>query len=59
MERIRDWLFPIAVALTWLGTTAHVLARLGEAHATVAAQQQRQEPATEQPASDTPALARR
>jgi hypothetical protein len=59
MNRIRDWLFPIAVALAWVVTTGHVLGRLGEVHATVAAQQQRQQPATEQPASDRAALARR
>ena len=58
MDRIREWLFPAAIAAAWVATTAHVLARLGETHATVAAQQQRLEPASEQPAR-APALAKR
>jgi len=57
MERIRSWLFPVALVLGWLAASAHVLARLGELHSTLAAQQQPAE--VEQPVSDAQPLARR
>ena len=57
MERIRSWLFPLIVVLGWLVASAHVLARLGELHSTLAAQQQPAE--VEQPVSDAQPLARR
>ena len=57
MERIRMWLFPVALLVGWLAGFAYSLARLGELHATLAAHQQ---PATvEQPVSDAHRLARR
>jgi hypothetical protein len=57
VERIRAWLFPIALVLGWLAASAHVLARLGELHATLAA---RQRPAqVEHPVSGEQPLARR
>jgi len=57
MERIRSWLFPLIVVLGWLVASAHVLARLGELHSTLAAQQRPAE--VEQPVSDAQTLARR
>jgi hypothetical protein len=57
MERIRSWLFPIVLVIAWVAAAAHVLARLGDLHATLA--EQRQPPVVEQDASDVPALARR
>ena len=56
MDRIRDWLFPVALILGSLGASAHVLARLGELRATLASQQ----PADlEEPVSEARTLARR
>ena len=57
MERIRSWLFPIVVILGWVAASAHVLARLGELHSTIVAQQGPAE--VEQPVRDAQALARR
>ncbi len=57
MERIRMWLFPVALVLAWLAASAHVLARLGDLHVTLAGQQQ--PPEVEQPADDERQLARR
>ena len=57
MEPIRGWLFPIVVVLGWVAASAHVLARLGELHSTLAAQQRPAE--VEQPVRDAQALARR
>ena len=57
MDRIRSWLFPIALALAWLAASAHVLARLGDLHETLA---QNQAPAAqEQPVRTAEPLARR
>jgi hypothetical protein len=55
MERIRSWLFPVALILGWLAASAHVLARLGELHSTLAAEQR--PPVVEQPFSDAQTLA--
>jgi hypothetical protein len=57
MERIRMWLFPLALLVGWLAGFAHALARLGELHATLAAHQQRAK--VEQPVRDAQQLARR
>jgi hypothetical protein len=57
MERIRMWLFPVALLIGWLGGFAYALARLGELHVTLAAHQQAA--TVEQPVSDAHRLARR
>jgi len=57
MERIRLWLFPLALLVGWLAGFAHTLARLGELHATLAAHQQPAQ--AEQPVRDAHELARR
>jgi hypothetical protein len=57
MERIRSWVFPLVLVVGWLAASAHVLARLGELHSTLAAQQRPAE--VEQPVSDAQTLARR
>jgi hypothetical protein len=57
MERIRMWLFPVALLIGWLGGFAYALARLGELHVTPAAHQQAA--TVEQPVSDAHRLARR
>jgi hypothetical protein len=57
MERVRMWLFPVALLVGWLGGFAYALARLGELHATVAAH--RQTASLEQPVSDARRLAKR
>lgn len=57
MDRIRGWLFPVAVVLAWVVASAHVLGRLGELHVTLA---QKQAPAAqEQPVRSVEPLARR
>ena len=57
MERIRLWLFPLALLVGWLAGFAHTLARLGELHATLATHQQPAQ--AEQPVRDAHELARR
>lgn len=57
MERIRAWLFPVALIVAWLAASGHVLARLGQLHATLASQQGPAE--QEQPVRTTEPLARR
>jgi hypothetical protein len=57
MERIRMWLFPVALLIAWFAGFAYSLARLGELHATLAAHQQTA--TVEQPVSDARQLARR
>jgi len=57
MDRIRSWLFPVVLVLGWLAASAHVLARLGEMHATLASRQQPAE--LEEPVSHAQTLARR
>jgi hypothetical protein len=57
MERIRMWLFPVALLIGWLGGFAYALARLGELHVTLAAHQQAA--TVERPVSDAQQLARR
>ena len=55
------WLFPIAVILAWVFTTAHVLSRLGEVHVTLAEQRQLHQPVQqpEEPVSSDQKLAKR
>ena len=62
MERLKMWLFPIALVLAWLFTTAHVLSRLGALQVTLAEQRQLRQPAQqppEEPASSEQKLAKR
>ena len=62
MERIKMWLFPFALVLAWLFTTAHVLSRLGALQVTLVEQRQLRQPAhqpPEEPASSEQKLAKR
>ena len=54
-SRIRDWIFPAALILTWAVGSTYTLARLGEAHRAHAVAAARLSP---QPAPATPLLAR-
>ena len=49
MQRIPQWFFPVAMIVSWLATSAHVLTRLANLHATLAQ--------LEQPADDVRSIA--
>ena len=58
MARMRRWSFPV-IAVSWLVSSAHVLIRLANLHATLAAAERRQSAPESHSTTNAQALAQR